>query len=154
VKHIRKLFFWLISALIFSGVTDAFAKFQNTGVAGINAILVNKLDLSGTSQGAGGVGGLLMVSDGASKQTHHFTSLDGNGNIVALVNASDGSITARYEYGPFGEVICITGPSTGSMAKSNTFRFSTQYSDDDPDLFYYGHRYFTSLFRIDLEVLY
>ena len=101
------------------------------------------LDLSGTSQGAGGVGGLLMVSDGNSTQTHHFTCFDGNGNIVALINAADGSVTARYEYGPFGEVICITGPSTGSMAKSNPFRFSTKYADDETDLVYYGNRYYS-----------
>jgi len=106
------------------------------------------LDLSGTSQGAGGVGGLLIVSDGSTTQTNHFTCFDGNGNIVALINAADGSVTARYEYGPFGEAICITGPSTGSMAKSNPFRFSTKYSDDETDLVYYGHRYYsTSLGR-------
>ena len=46
------------------------------------------LDLSGTIQGAGGVGGLLAVSfktNGA-----HFACYDGNGNVVALVKASDG----------------------------------------------------------------
>jgi hypothetical protein len=64
------------------------------------------LDLSGTEQGAGGVGGLLWVTlhtaSGPAAGTH-FVAYDGNGNIVALSAASDGLETARYEYGPFGE---------------------------------------------------
>ncbi len=42
--------------------------------------------------------------------------------------------------GPFGEVIRATGP----MAKANSFRFSTKYQDDETDLLYYGHRYYSS----------
>ena len=72
------------------------------------------LDLSGTMDGAGGVGGLLWVTlhtaSGAAPGTH-FCAYDGNGNIVALSAASDGSATARYEYGPFGEPIRVTGPA-------------------------------------------
>ena len=52
---------------------------------------------------SGGVGGLLMVKDGASS-TNYFAMFDGNGNITGLV-AQDGAVSARYEYGPFGEPI-------------------------------------------------
>jgi RHS repeat-associated protein len=45
---------------------------------------------------------------------------------MALVNASTGAESARYEYGPFGEDIRATGP----MAQINPMRFSTQYADD------------------------
>jgi RHS repeat-associated protein len=95
-------------------------------------------DLSGTMQGAGGVGGLLSVTvhSGANAGTY-FYCYDGNGNVVALVNAADGTIAARYEYGPFGELLRATGP----MAKANPFRFSTKYQDDETDLLYYGVRY-------------
>lgn len=68
-----------------------------------------------------------------------FVSYDGNGNVVALVSAADGAETARYEYGPFGEVIRMTGPACGT----NPFRFSTKYQDDETDLLYYGYRYYT-----------
>jgi hypothetical protein len=44
---------------------------------------------------------------------------------------------ARYEYGPFAEVIRATGP----LAKANPFRFSTKHQDDESDLLYYGDRY-------------
>jgi len=56
------------------------------------------LDLSGTMDGAGGVGGLLWVTlhtgFGAAPGTH-FCAYDGNGNIVAMSAASDGLETAR-----------------------------------------------------------
>jgi RHS repeat-associated protein len=94
-------------------------------------------DLSGSFQGAGGVGGLLQIEDTAL--VSHFCAYDGNGNIVGLVK-SDGSISAQYEYGPFGEVIRATGP----MAKANPFRFSTKYQDDETDLLYYGYRYYNA----------
>ncbi len=93
-------------------------------------------DLSGSMQGAGGVSGLLaenIVSNGVE-----FAAHDGNGNVVALVNATTGAATANYEYGPFGEVIRATGP----MAKLNPFRFSTKYQDDETDFLYYGYRYY------------
>src|SRR5208283_798113 len=92
-------------------------------------------DLSGTMQGAGGVGGLLEVSCGT---TNCFPAFDGNGNVAALINAADGTVLANYDYAAFGEPIRITG----SMAKNNPFRFSTKYADDESDLLYYGYRYY------------
>ncbi|MCW5553566.1 MAG: hypothetical protein KIS67_15580 [Verrucomicrobiae bacterium] len=82
------------------------------------------LDLSGTEQGAGGVGGVLAVN--FKTNGTHFCAYDGNGNVTALASAANGSASARYEYGPFGETIRMTGP----MAKLNPIRFSTQYADD------------------------
>ena len=93
-------------------------------------------DLSGSMQGAGGVGGLLtenIVSNGV-----HFVAYDGNGNLAALVNAATGAVSANYEYGPFGEVIRATGP----MAKVNPFMFSTKFYDWESGLYYYGYRYY------------
>jgi len=84
------------------------------------------VDLSGSQQGAGGVGGLLCLTSHLSPPTSHFVSYDGNGNVTALVDAATGEESARYEYGPFGEAIRMTGP----MAKLNPLRFSTQYADD------------------------
>jgi RHS repeat-associated protein len=100
---------------------------------------VRGLDLSGTLEGAGGVGGLLWVTlhtaSGPAAGTQ-FAAYDGNGNIVALSAASDGSATARYEYGPFGEPIRITGPA----AALKPFRFSTKRTDPTTDLVLYEYR--------------
>ena len=82
------------------------------------------LDLSGTIQGAGGVGGLLAIN--FKTNGTHFVTYDGNGNVAGLVNAADGTASANYEYDPFGQTLRITGP----VAKWNPIRFSTQFADD------------------------
>ena len=97
------------------------------------------LDLSGLMQGAGGVGGLLMVIDHTSAK-RYFTAYDGNGNVMGLADSTTGKWSARYEYGPFGEVIRANGPAS----RLNPFRFSTKYQDDETDLLYYGYRYYTA----------
>jgi RHS repeat-associated protein len=95
------------------------------------------LDLSGSMQGAGGIGGLIAISDQPSSETH-FVSYDGNGNVAALVSAADSSVTARYEYDPFGRTI----RATGLMAAKNPMRFSTKRFDEAADLAYYGYRFY------------
>ena len=95
-------------------------------------------DLSGSAQGAGGVGGLLEVTYSGAATTNAFVAYDGNGNVSALVNAGDGTVLANYDYGPFGETIRLTG----ALGKGNPFRFSTKYQDDESDLVYYGYRYY------------
>jgi RHS repeat-associated protein len=97
-------------------------------------------DLSGSMQGAGGIGGLLEVSYYGGSATNCFPAFDGNGNLAALVSAADGTSVANYEYGPFGETVRMTG----AIARNNPFRFSTKYQDDESDMLYYGYRYFKS----------
>jgi len=70
--------------------------------------LVWGLDLSGTMQGAGGVGGLLAVSDPSTLNNQPSTccvAYDGYGSIIALVSMSSGTNCATYEYGLFDEGI-------------------------------------------------
>jgi RHS repeat-associated protein len=101
------------------------------------------LDLSESMDRAGGVGGLLWVTlhtaSGPAPGTH-FAAYDGNGNVVALSAASDGSATACYEYGPFGEPIRVSGPA----AANNPFRFSTKRTCHTTDLILYEYRVYQS----------
>jgi RHS repeat-associated protein len=96
-------------------------------------------DLSGSPQNAGGVGGLLSmtVHQGTNAGTY-FYCYDGNGNVAALVGAASGAMVARYEYGPFGELLRATGP----LAFVNPFRFSTKFCDDEAGFYYYGYRFY------------
>ena len=94
------------------------------------------LDLSGSLQGAGGVGGLICVK---TAPLPHFATQDGNGNVTALVRCSDGYVNAKYEYGPFGELLRATG---NANTTNNPFRFSTKYQDNETGLLYYGYRYY------------
>jgi len=76
------------------------------------------LDLSGTMQGAGGIGGLLaVIRDGEP----FFPCYDANGNITEYLD-TNGVIVAHYEYDPFGNIII----ESGSLANTFTHRFSTK----------------------------
>ena len=94
------------------------------------------LDLSGTLQGAGGVGGLLaMLTSDSGLLTPVY---DANGNVTDLVD-TNGVIVAHYEYDGFGNAIA----RSGAQADANPFRFSTKYSDDETGLVYYGYRFYS-----------
>ena len=103
------------------------------------------LDMSGTMDGAGGVGGLLVVrehpvSSNQSPASSHAPCYDGNGNVMELVNLTTGGVSARYEYGAFGETISVDGDA---IADANPIRFSTKYLDGETGLLYYGYRFYS-----------
>ena len=124
-----------------TGVTDKryiydgwslIAETNSSGVIGQR--FVWGLDVSGSLQGAGGVGGLLMTVDGSNC---YFPAYDASHNVIALYNQS-GATAAAYEYDPFGNVT----KSGGTYANSNPFRYSTKFTDRDTGLIYYGYRYY------------
>ncbi|HEX8000313.1 MAG TPA: RHS repeat-associated core domain-containing protein [Pyrinomonadaceae bacterium] len=78
---------------------------------------------------------LLSVNGGGN--TYH-ASYDGNDNVTALVKAATGTVSASYEYDPFGQTL----KSTGEYASQNPFRFSTKYTDQETGLVYYGQRFY------------
>src|SRR5437588_737761 len=78
-------------------------------------------DLSGSLEGAGGIGGLLARSVGYSSGnwiTNSFYFADGNGNITCLINTNQ-SVVASYRYDPFGNLIS----KSGTFADANIYRF-------------------------------
>jgi RHS repeat-associated protein len=97
-------------------------------------------DLSGTLEGAGGIGGLLGRSTGYSSgnwTTHYFYHADGNGNITYLVDSSQ-ALAASYRYDPFGS----TTSSSGTQAGANIYRFSTKEINVNSGIYYYGYRFY------------
>jgi RHS repeat-associated protein len=97
------------------------------------------LDLSGSLQGAGTIGGILAtVREGDSAPVVGYYAYDANGNVTDLVG-TNGTVLARYEYDPFGNPLV----ATGALAAANPFRFSTKYTDDETGLVYYGYRYYS-----------
>ena len=92
-------------------------------------------DLSGSLQGAGGVGGLVAVSvDG----DYYFPGYDNNGNVIGYWH-EEGDLVAEYAYDAFGNTIY----EDGDMADFFPHRFSTKYYDSETDLYYYGYRYYS-----------
>ena len=92
-------------------------------------------DLSGTLQGAGGVGGLLATQVGGA---WYFPAYDANGNITQYVD-EDGHVVASYAYDAFGNTVA----QSGAMAETFPFRFSTKYYDSESGLYYYGYRFYS-----------
>lgn len=92
-------------------------------------------DLSGSLQGAGGVGCLVAVS---IEGQFYFPCYDQNGNVTAYCDET-GSLVAEYVYDTFGNTIS----SSGLMASVFPHRFSTKYYDAETDLYYYGYRYYS-----------
>ena len=112
------------------------------------------LDLSGSLQGAGGIGGLLATYDASpavDRQLVYFcdATLDEAahrqgqaGNVGQLIDSDPnsqyfGTIQAKYEYYPFGGILA----QSGSYANTNPFRFSTKYRDNESSLYSYPYRY-------------
>ena len=97
-------------------------------------------DLSGTLQGAGGVGGLLYLTiDGVP----YIPCYDNIGNITRYLDAN-GNVVAQYTYDAFGN----TMTKSGSLAGLFRHRFSTKYFDSESDLYYFDYRFYSpSLIR-------
>jgi RHS repeat-associated protein len=96
------------------------------------------LDLSGSLQDAGGVGGLLQISAFSPSAFSVLPVYDGNGNVTGLVDATTGAPAGKYDYDAFGETVLIEG----TYAETNSFRFSTKYADSESGFLYYGFRYY------------
>ena len=92
------------------------------------------MDLSGSIQGAGGVGGLLAVKEGAY---HYYPTFDGNGNVGEYLDAA-GVSAAHYEYDAFGNTVASSGTKQSDFAH----RFSTKFFDSESGFYYYGYRFY------------
>ena len=110
-------------------------------------------DLSGTEQGAGGVGGLVLVNqpsttvnNGQPSSTALAPCYDGNGNIHTYLDCATGAITQRMEYDAFGNEMTLDSvlESGGGTIREMPFRFSTKYTDSETSLSYYGYRYYSA----------
>ena len=96
-------------------------------------------DLSGSLQGAGGVGGLLAVNrDG----DWYVPLYDANGNVTAYVSEG-GSVVAEYEYDAFGNTIS----QSGAMSDDFRHRFSTKPWIAPLSVYDYGERIYSPQLR-------
>jgi RHS repeat-associated protein len=102
-------------------------------------------DLSGSFEGAGGIGGLLARSHGYSGSTgawstHHYYHADGGGNITAMADnhATTAALSASYRYDPFGRTLS----QSGTMAAANLYRFSSKEIHAQSGMYGYGFRFY------------
>ena len=106
-------------------------------------------DLSGTFQGAGGVGGLLaadLKTGGSGVAGLYCPYYEANGNIRGYLspNQTNSSLPAcSWTFDPFGNV--TTSSNEISVAARLPFRFSSKYFDSENGMYYYGYRYYDPL---------
>ncbi|MEI2722125.1 MAG: RHS repeat-associated core domain-containing protein [Verrucomicrobiota bacterium] len=98
-------------------------------------------DLSGSLEGAGGIGGLLGRTDMPAtlngQPASAYYHADGNGNVTCLV-ATNQLVVARYLYDPFGNTLSASGP----LAEVNLYRFSSKEQHPNSGLVYYLYRFY------------
>ena len=117
-------------------------------IAGGNPLVLDRthtwgVDLSGTMQGAGGVGGLLATDLRGTSPGVYYPTYDGNGNVSEYLKRSGTTtvLAAAYSYDPFGN----TTQSSGAQRYEFTFRFSTKFRDSESEFYYYGYRYYSAV---------
>ena len=93
-------------------------------------------DISGTLDGAGGIGGLLYLRKNGLEV--YVPLYDANGNVIQYVD-KHGALVAEYAYDAFGNTI----RKSGVKADELKMRFSTKYSDDESGLYYFGRRFYS-----------
>jgi RHS repeat-associated protein len=92
------------------------------------------LDLSGSLQGAGGIGGLLARTDAQGAVFYHSDAL---GNVTALADRYQ-TLEARYLYDPYGNILGQWWP----LADASRYRFSSKEFHPLSGLYYFGARFY------------
>src|SRR5262249_20276757 len=99
-------------------------------------------DMSGSLQGAGGIGGVLartrhhMLTTGGPG-AHAYYGADGSGNVTVLINTNQ-AIVAKYLYDPYGNILSQSGP----LADANPYRFSSKELHVLSGISYFGFRFY------------
>jgi RHS repeat-associated protein len=139
-KRINRDYIWQSGAWVKTNETrflyDGFLAVQERDSN--NTVLVTYtrgLDLSGSLQGAGGIGGLLARTD--STNASAFFHSDGSGNVTSLIDTQQ-NVVARYLYDPYGRLIS----KSGALADANRYQFSSKEAHPKSGLYYYGFRFY------------
>jgi len=145
-RRIRQEFTWSGSSWTQTNavyyVYDGNLVIQERGINNLPATTYARgKDLSGSLEGAGGIGGLLARTTqsyaDAPMAGHAFYHSDGNGNVTCLINGSQ-AIVAKYLYDAFGNILS----KSGLLADANLYRFSSKEVHVNSGLVYYLYRYY------------
>ncbi|HNQ23314.1 MAG TPA: RHS repeat-associated core domain-containing protein [Phycisphaerae bacterium] len=157
-RVVKRVYAWNGSAWVAPAGECAVRKFAYDGwrvimeLDGLNGDAVLRkytwgLDLSGSLEGAGGIGGLHGTLDTAgtvatADDRTFIYFYDANGNVGQLVETTAdqkfGTIAASYIYTPYGARL----NEPGENEYDQPFRFSTKWFDAETGLGYWGERYY------------
>ena len=140
-RRIRKEFTWQYSSWIQTNevhyVYDGNVVVQERDTNNLPIVTYTRgRDLSGSLQGAGGIGGLLARRDRTTGATAFYHS-DGSGNVTALSDSLQ-LVVARYVYDSFGNILSMSG----ALAAANLYRFSSKETHINSGMAYYLYRFY------------
>ena len=139
-RRVRKVTGSLDIVYVYDG-WNLIAEYDNSGDdPALDRTYVWGLDLSLSMQGAGGVGGLLRVTDHTvSPIKHYYPFYDGNGNVSEYILNGATNAAIHFEYDAFGNV---PNSPTGQDDPEFAIQFSTKLVDEETGFSYYGYRYY------------
>jgi len=148
-QRVRKEYQWVGSAWILTAevryVYDGKLVVQERDALNLPTVAYTRgRDLSGSLEGAGGIGGLLARTDNPSTLIsqpstipHAYYHADGNGNVTMLVQNNQ-TVAAKYVYDPYGGLLSLAGP----LAEANLYRFSSKELHAASGLVYFLYRFY------------
>ena len=144
-RRIGKEFSWVSGSWIQTNEThytydNSLVIQERDGSNSVQVTYTRGVDLSGTFDGVGGIGGLLARSSPLTPAfTPAFYYSDGSGNVSSLTTTNQ-LVAARYAYDPYGGVMSLTGP----LAEVNPYRFSSREEHASSGLVNYPARYYST----------
>ena len=129
-----------VSTVLWAGCLEVLEQRTKDGVNLGRRWFQRGADLSGTLDGAGGIGGLVAIIEEDAAGVVKRTLLpvhDGLGNITAVLDKATGQTVARYEFGPFGEPLGESGE-----VDACPFRWQTKWHDAESQHYYFLYRYY------------
>lgn len=129
-----KLGFVCLLALVFSLSSPSSERHKLGRVLLASA---RRLGLSGSFQAAGGIGGLLAMTQNGSTSQHFYYDDDGAGNITGMFDTNLNQV-AYYLYDPYGNPIFASGPVAGI----NRYGFASKEFMANPRVTYFGGRFY------------
>ena len=73
--------------------------------------------------------------------TKSFYLCNQYGDVLALLNESGDKIV-EYTYGPYGQILSVTGSHANTLGAINPFRYRGYYYDTETGLYYLNSRYY------------
>ncbi len=106
------------------------------------------LDVNGSYQGMGGVGGLLCVIEHSlsspSSVSSYFSLMDAKGTIHGYIDET-GTVVAKFAYDPYGRIVSESfsdNSSSNTQHSAFSFKFQSKYYDPETQLYYFGFRHY------------
>ena len=75
------------------------------------------------------------------KGNDYFYEKNPQNDILGIFD-SDGNKVVSYEYGPWGQILNISGPLASTLGVDNPYRFKSYRYDQETQLYYLNSRYY------------